>query len=643
MTIEKKLLGTNPVDGAVTVEDVFSTYLYTGNGDAHTINNGIDLSGKGGLVWFKDRAFANGIDHILVDSERGKDSYLSSNTTAAAATSTDVCEFNSTGFDLTNFTYNNGNTRSFVSWTFRNAPKFFKAVTFTYSGSSSSPTVVTHDLGCTVGMAISKRTSGSAGWFVQHRSITGSNNNGNLNENGNMNNGNGYSTSFSSITDTTATFGATASFPAGTYVAYFFADNSAEDADEQMIKCGSYTATGDNDINLGWEPQFILSKRANSNGDWEIHDTMRGLDWYGYRYLSPNTNDDESLSTGAYLFPTATGFTNKWFSSNDEIIYMAIRAPMMVEPSAATEVYAANTYAGDNANGRSFTGLGLTPDVNIITGLGGMPSCIGARLIGPGMFETDSTSVSYATLAGWMQYDMDGFTFPTKYTYSNSTGNNYVAHNFKRAKGFFDVVAYTGTGSQMTLNHSLGAVPQMIWVKNRSTLENWEVYTATTGINKRFKLNTSQGTANSTGRWGATPTTTQFSVNEPYGLNRSGHNFIAYLWSTLDGVSKVGTYTGNGGSEDTNGTSQTIDCGFAAGARFILIKQYDVGDGGWFVWDTTRGIVAGNDPYLTLNTTAAEVTSNDSIDPSNSGFIVNQVAATDINVTSSTYIYLAIA
>jgi hypothetical protein len=35
------------------VEDVFSTYLYTGNGSTQTITNGIDLDGEGGLVWFK--------------------------------------------------------------------------------------------------------------------------------------------------------------------------------------------------------------------------------------------------------------------------------------------------------------------------------------------------------------------------------------------------------------------------------------------------------------------------------------------------------------------------------------------------------------------------------------------------------------
>jgi hypothetical protein len=113
------------------------------------------------------------------------------------------------------------------------------------------------------------------------------------------------------------------------------------------------------------------------------------------------------------------------------------------------------------------------------------------------------------------------------------------------------------------------------------------------------------------------------------------HTYIAYLFATLAGISKVGSYTGNG-------TSQTIDCGFSTGAKFILIKRTDSA-GDWFMWDTVRGIVAGNDPHLSLNTTAAEVTTDDSIDPDTSGFIVNQNATTNINVTSAEYIYYAIA
>ena len=65
-----------------TVEDVFSTYLYTGNGSTQSIENGIDLENNGGLVWKKARSGTYGTSyHHLVDTERGTDKTLSTNVT----------------------------------------------------------------------------------------------------------------------------------------------------------------------------------------------------------------------------------------------------------------------------------------------------------------------------------------------------------------------------------------------------------------------------------------------------------------------------------------------------------------------------------------------------------------------------------
>lgn len=130
-------------------------------------------------------------------------------------------------------------------------------------------------------------------------------------------------------------------------------------------------------------------------------------------------------------------------------------------------------------------------------------------------------------------------------------------------------------------------------------------------------------------------TSATFSLGTAVAVNGSANTFVAYLFASCPGVSKVGSYTGNG-------SSQTINCGFSGGARFILIKRTNtIGD--WYVWDTARGIFIATDPHLSLNTTAAEVSTDDSIDADASGFIVNQLVSTNINVTSATYIYLAIA
>jgi hypothetical protein len=128
-----------------------------------------------------------------------------------------------------------------------------------------------------------------------------------------------------------------------------------------------------------------------------------------------------------------------------------------------------------------------------------------------------------------------------------------------------------------------------------------------------------------------------FSVggSSTVGSNWAGSSYISYLFATCAGVSKVGTYTGNG-------SNQTIACGFAAGSRFVLIKRINA-SGDWYVWDSARGIVAGNDPHISFNSEASEVTTDDSVDTDNSGFIVNQLSATDVNVSSAVYIFLAIA
>ena len=204
-----------------------------------------------------------------------------------------------------------------------------------------------------------------------------------------------------------------------------------------------------------------------------------------------------------------------------------------------------------------------------------------------------------------------------------------------------DVVAYTGNGTNpQDVHHSLSVIPEMVWHKKRSATSVWKIWhkDAQAGGDEDDGLQFDNDTIFADAFY-----TINITGNSDYirmgssgsNFNGSGINYIAYLFASLAGISKVGNYTGNG-------SYQTIDCGFAAGSRFILIKRTDA-TGDWYYWDSARGIVAGNDPHLSLNTTAAQVTTDDSVDPDNSGFIVNQNSTTNINVTSASYIFYAIA
>ena len=236
----------------------------------------------------------------------------------------------------------------------------------------------------------------------------------------------------------------------------------------------------------------------------------------------------------------------------------------------------------------------------------------------------------------YIQLKADGINTTASNGWNNAAYGNYIYYFFRRAPSFFDVVCYTGTGSARTVSHNLAAVPELIIVKSRSNAYAGEVYSAGIGNTQFLYLSFDQAATTSANSWNnTTPNSTTFTVGTETYTNANGATFVAYLFATCVGVSKCFSYTGNG-------SSQTINCGFTSGARFVLIRRTDSA-GNWYVWDTARGIVAGNDPHLSLNSTAAEVTSNDTIDTDSTGFVVNQVSATNVNVSSATYIGLAVA
>ena len=86
--------------GAVNyIEQVFSTFLYTGNGSTQTITNGIDLSTYGGMTWIKQRSATR--DNLLFDTSRGATQRLFSNLTLAQSQDTQsLTAFTSSGFSV---------------------------------------------------------------------------------------------------------------------------------------------------------------------------------------------------------------------------------------------------------------------------------------------------------------------------------------------------------------------------------------------------------------------------------------------------------------------------------------------------------------------------------------------------------------
>ena len=624
--------------GGEYVEDVFSTYLYTGNSSTQAINNGIDLDGEGGLVWTKARGV--NAESALIDTERGQGNYIPSNATSASAYYSDlVTGFTSTGYtlgaDVSRYIVNK-DAYTYASWTFRKAPKFFDVVTYTGDGGNMT---IPHNLGVTPGMIIVKRTDTASYWRVHHRSVD-IGKQLYLNETYAQDSGS-QAWNNTLPTDTAFTVGLQNTDIGGTFVAYLFAHDAGgfgDDGEQNIISCGSFTTDGSGNatVNLGWEPQWVLFKASSRVLNWSIHDTMRGMPVGSVAAgLYPNLANAESNNVNSG--PTATGFTWSGYA-NETFVYVAIRRPMKT-PESGTEVYNALA-ANGTSSARSITGIGFSPDFfmhsNRDKTYWGQAYTVASKLQGKSKYlNTQTTSGEGDFTPFFTSFDNDGISLTS--SGFNASGGTYITNFFRRAPGFMDVVCYSGTGSATAQTHNLGVVPELVIVRARNNTNNWQVYNAIDGAGSLLLLNTTQAAQGGTPVSSLTSTSLTFAYNANYLFDCSGIGvtYVAYLFASLPGVSKVGSYTGTGA--DLN-----VDCGFSAGARFILIKRTDAG-GDWYVWDSVRGIVAGNDPYLLLNSTAAEVTSTDYIDPLSSGFTVTSSAPAALNASGGSYIFLAIA
>ena len=641
--------------GPLYVDDVFSTFLYDGNGTNQTINNGIDISGEGGLVWVKNRS-SSSYSHVLAGPDLVSANYtnLASDLSNQAGTESNyVTGFSSNGFSVGNSGSVNDSTDKYCSWTFRKAPGFFDVVT--WSGNNVDGRNISHSLGSTPGMIWMKPISSGGGWYVHHRSL-GFSKSLALNSSSN----DSFGAACTAASSTTFTVQSTVNASGTTYIAYVFAHDDQSfgtNSDEAIIKCGTYSGTGSagNHIDVGFEPQWLLIKNSGtSNTNWVMFDVMRGMPAIAGSTavrLDAHLTQQENLNNS--VEPSPTGFTPTGAGSytnatGGTYVYMAIRRSH--KPSTtATDVFNTTTYTGNQtrrivAENSNLTDLAFLIDRDATSqNYSAYAHYVLTRLHGPGSLGTAQTGGQVTGWNAYFDFDVNKGLELGPYNYQNKTGTDYVLYTFTRAPGFFDVLAYTGTGSSRNLSHNLGAVPELIIQKRKDTTGEWHVFANPVvspnsawylnfgNLNRTYSLENNFG---STGISGA-PTSTVIPLGNSSNLNGSSRTFMMYLFASLDGISKVGAYSGTG--YDIN-----VDCGFTNGARFVMIKQTN-GSGDWYVWDTARGIVSGNDPYSLFNSSAVEVTNTDYIDPLNAGFTVTSSAPAALNTSGGTYLFLAIA
>jgi hypothetical protein len=323
----------------------------------------------------------------------------------------------------------------------------------------------------------------------------------------------------------------------------------------------------------------------------------------------------------------------------------------------STDHFNTKLYTGDGEPaGNAITGVGFQPDFTwikersssnvhlLFDAVRGVTKYISSHLD-----AVQSTDAQYLTTFG-----TDGFTVGPSNDI-NEPSSTYVSWNWKAGGGQgssntdgsinttytsvnttagISISQYTGTGSNATIGHGLGAVPKMIIVKNLTNANAWSVYHASLGETKYLALNESDAAGTASDRWqDTTPTSSVFSIGT--NANQGGsYNYIAYCFAEKTGFSKFGSYTGNG-----NADGSFIYTGFKP--ALFLLKESN-GTNSWQIFDNKRPGYNLTDKYLKPNENAAEVSGNNQIDMLSNGVKLRS-SNTGNNGNGQNFIFMAFA
>ena len=427
--------------------------------------------------------------------------------------------------------------------------------------------------------------------------------------------------------------------------------NFGEEGDQDIIKCGIYTGntgTGDFEVHLGWEPQFIIIKRTSGgNANWSMFDNMRGInsEHVTELYLYPNLTHQEydaeriSLTPTGFKVDAAAGILIN--NANDEYIYIAVRRPdpkVQKPAEAGTDVFAMDTGNPSTPNVLPTFDSEFPIDFATMRQPGsGQDWYTTYRLVQKGYisFNNNNTENLYQGFqcdsnVGWAR--------------DSSYGASYQSWMWKRHAGM-DVVTYNGNGkSNRQIPHSLGRTPEMMWLKARdSGTYKWNVYHsgANGGVTPEnwYILFTNGLPGQYTPIWNDTaPTSTSFTVGSYGEVNHDTTEYVMMLFASVTNICKVGWYEGDG---TDNGTKE-VPVGFQP--RFLIIKEWNTSAStNWNVFDTLRGLGAGvNTLSLNLNDTNAQTNQGSGkIELSATAFIPGSGGEAGWNGNGKKYIYYA--
>jgi len=242
-------------------------------------------------------------------------------------------------------------------------------------------------------------------------------------------------------------------------------------------------------------------------------------------------------------------------------------------------------------------------------------------------FTVDNTArTNRNTMVGW------GWKAGGSQGSANTAGSINTTYTSVNTTAGFSISQYTGTGSNATVGHGLGAVPKMIIVKKLSGSDSWTIYHTSLGATKKINFDTG-AVGTQSDRWNDTsPTNTLFSIGTNGSVNANNATYVAYCFADKQGYSKFGSYVGTG-----NADGAFAYTGFKP--AFVLFKRTDTAKD-WILHDSKRTpFNSGVPKILKPNSNGTEAGTGE-MDILSNGFKLLSTG-TNSNESGGTYIYMA--
>jgi len=408
-----------------------------------------------------------------------------------------------------------------------------------------------------------------------------------------------------------------------------------------------------------WQPAIWFA--GASSGTTAIINAGQDSTFSGTK-TSGSANASDSNSVGDFYYTPPTNYlalSSANLPISDDI------DPAQTDDDYPSKQFGVVTYTG-NSSTNAISNLNFRPDLVWVK----------SRNQARNSYQADSSRGTNKTLSSTLNeeertetnltsFDTNGFTLSDNYNYRqnwNESGYTYVAWCWRanagttvsngsgditstvqaNTKAGFSIVTYTGNGSvAQSIGHGLSSgAPELIFVKNRTSNDDWAVYHHSLGNAAHLLLNTAAAQVTSSAYWGSfTPTTTLFKVGSDHKLNASSENYVAYCWHGVEGYSKFGKFIGNG-----NDDGSFIYLGFRPSLVAIKWVQDVNSAENWGVFDTARSTSnpSSNDSTSQLQWDTASAGSNTSahkIDFLSNGFKLRGNGGLN-NSNGATYIYM---